>query len=1253
MSGKARIILKSLVKSFLISLAITIPGLLLMLVSPVLGSVWLLLGSFWMMAVSYQRPWRLSVVSTILPPIALALSYFLQLLVFRDAPSTNIVGGVVIIGIIIGLIRGGVHQVYTDKGAIYARRTIGYLLIWLVCYGLTQLFAVAGSPDYGLGRITGAFSTAMLVTFTLVLLKKYIMTRQTLVTPGNGVTVGLVALVAAIGIWLNLAPVQADAQQMAQTVTQLISVDDLRQIAADIRVGELVANDAYASQYYQIIGEQRSGWDSQLKQNMSWQPITEIYVRLYRYDWPILPGLFDQAGMRSDRIPVTGLEGGSQFSYKPRKSLNLGQYSFLQEREWHQNVLLMRPSTRKFGATSVAYLDNWQITIDVLDGSTTATPSAHGDQRNFDDAATSQLSMQLLGTAYGRMRSGAVGTAVPPPDPEMAAAATFIASVVFILTGGVINAAGSLAGAPIGGPAGGPGGGRAPVPTGPGTQPAIPTAPAQRRQLPPLIYDGEPLATNDQGQYWDPVKGKWISELEARGIIKELNRQKAAAEADAQRRVAEQQSRADQDWEALKKHTRAEAEAERQRQIAQAKTDDDFWRRAGLAKNWLTEYSPEQLAELERLIEKATIQGSVTQADKDAMHDLLNDAFTALSGTEAAAAKAWLAEAAKQDAYLTGAMIGTEIVKVAATIALVSGPQSAILIPLAVGGSVGLVQGKMMGLEGSRWVEHVALSGAFNTIGFNAGAMRPGSWQWQAGVGGVTAGTQTAIWTRGDVGATAQSTIMGALISGGTHVVAQKFTTPTTAAASGDEIAEQATAALSRQRGSGVRPSADIDITPGTGGAETSGRPTLDLPEGAPPAPVETGGTASVETGGTAPPDGRIPGSQSDWSRPPSEYMPPPEPEPSFTRTPPPDSSGIELPDGYQPPPAVETAPAAPPSGPHVDSPSRPAPPTTGSEGPVPGAQSDWSQSPRDYMPQQQPARPPYIEGTEGASTPTGGTSTGDAVEFEPPVPPRNPYQGEGVDPNSGARVVDPRSVPAVHNEPQLQRMAGLQPSGGGEVFDIHGNQIGRLQPDGRLVDLHGREIRQVNLVQVGHGPADGRIASYIDADGNHIRFSEPRLGPHGEVIPGQLAVEQQTVGRSLLTDQARVQRTWEPRPDLDIPNRAARPPDATAAWDALGAGPQGQLTGRDGQLIGRIDSQNVLRTVDGEEILGIGLAREGRIPWYRTRDGVVWTGEGGPTAVDLARQQIGVGQDPELARRLIEQLGPEAPPTVIQPRPQ
>ena len=68
-------------------------------------------------------------------------------------------------------------------------------------------------------------------------------------------------------------------------------------------------------------------------------------------------------------------------------------------------------------------------------------------------------------------------------------------------------------------------------------------------------------------------------------------------------------------------------------------------------------------------------------------------------------------------------------------------------------------------------------------------------------------------------------------------------------------------------------------------------------------------------------------------------------------------------------------------------------------------------------------------------------------------------------------------------------------------------------------------------------------------------------------------------------------------RVGLDAPVRAK--------WDSVGAGPQGELYGPGGEIVGRIDSGGRMWTLDRREMIG-GKVRGGRLTQIRTVDGEV-----------------------------------------------
>ena len=165
---------KGLAKNLLLSALVMGPGLLIISQQQLLGWLWMLLGSFAMMAWSYRNEWRLNWVSCLVPPLMAAASYIVQLIVFGGNPNLIGLGLAAIVGLAVGIARGGTHKVYGQSGGIYAKRLTGYLLVWLVCYLISQFFNILGRQEaLQIGRITGAFSTVMLSTVAIVLLKKY------------------------------------------------------------------------------------------------------------------------------------------------------------------------------------------------------------------------------------------------------------------------------------------------------------------------------------------------------------------------------------------------------------------------------------------------------------------------------------------------------------------------------------------------------------------------------------------------------------------------------------------------------------------------------------------------------------------------------------------------------------------------------------------------------------------------------------------------------------------------------------------------------------------------------------------------------------------------------------------------------------------------------------------------------------------------------------------------------------------------
>jgi membrane protein CcdC involved in cytochrome C biogenesis len=176
---------KTLVKSFLRCLGMTVlvfgPGVLLSMASLTAGMIWMLVGSFAMVAWSYRKPWRMSWLMCVVPPIASVLCYVAQLALAKGGPNVGLFTGAGALGLCVGAFSGWTHKVFVRDNRVFARRTAVYLLVWFAAYAFTQAVAVAGRYEIAnIGRLGGMFTTAMVLTLAVVLTIKYVRTRRRL-----------------------------------------------------------------------------------------------------------------------------------------------------------------------------------------------------------------------------------------------------------------------------------------------------------------------------------------------------------------------------------------------------------------------------------------------------------------------------------------------------------------------------------------------------------------------------------------------------------------------------------------------------------------------------------------------------------------------------------------------------------------------------------------------------------------------------------------------------------------------------------------------------------------------------------------------------------------------------------------------------------------------------------------------------------------------------------------------------------------
>ena len=98
-------VLKAGAKSLAISALVLGPGFALLLADqPILGMVWLFVGSFGLMAWTYRKPWRVGWVSALIPPLAAGACYAIQLLLFgADAPPMPLVAAAIGVGVVFAI----------------------------------------------------------------------------------------------------------------------------------------------------------------------------------------------------------------------------------------------------------------------------------------------------------------------------------------------------------------------------------------------------------------------------------------------------------------------------------------------------------------------------------------------------------------------------------------------------------------------------------------------------------------------------------------------------------------------------------------------------------------------------------------------------------------------------------------------------------------------------------------------------------------------------------------------------------------------------------------------------------------------------------------------------------------------------------------------------------------------------------------------------------------------------------------------
>lgn len=198
----------AIARSLALSALVLGPGFILLAAGMTIpGMIWLFLGSFGMMAWTYRKPWRLNLLSCFAPPLAAMACYAVQLALFPTPPPFLWIVVAASVGVGLGYARGAVHTLRREGTEVFAERTLGYLSVWAVGYGASQILAMSATSVLAIraGLVTGALTTAMLATVCILLLQR----RKAL----------LAALVLALPLCVQ-APSPATAHPIADRTTR-------------------------------------------------------------------------------------------------------------------------------------------------------------------------------------------------------------------------------------------------------------------------------------------------------------------------------------------------------------------------------------------------------------------------------------------------------------------------------------------------------------------------------------------------------------------------------------------------------------------------------------------------------------------------------------------------------------------------------------------------------------------------------------------------------------------------------------------------------------------------------------------------------------------------------------------------------------------------------------------------------------------------------------------------------------------------
>lgn len=708
----------ALVKGLLISGALMGPGFLLLIIGAIVpGMIWLFISSFSLMAWTYRKPWKLNLLSCLMPCAVTGLCLIVQMMLLRRVlPPTEFLILALLVGGGLGAIRSVFHKLHCEPdGSVMARRTLGYLIIWIVAYALTQLAAYLSRNTILIqgSVLTSVLSAAAIGVFSLcLLLRMYSVRKKVMVTNVIILFVSVLSLTPSL-----YAQVPSNPQVSERTLRALknfprnpqeydLAIRELDPIYRKVMtpVVQSVLGGGFQSQ-----GEagRRSEFGNKLGNHWffydfwiagEWIPVSGGKKRAVSINSQIhyksgkikhiedlfIPGGSDKGwGYKKELINFHGMRaihgtnsgGKSQYIYWQRGDhllkLSLAHTSPFTKAQIVEVATKMHRAAKKSGYYDFPGSLLGEVAKPPVSPSTTGAGHSSGSQQESQSSSSSTDSSST-GRPRGRLM-----------DRDTAIVTTSI--VAILLAGGSISMQVSQAIAQALQEASIPDGKN--FPTDASTSSPVPKPP-----VPIIDPDGDPVIIQDgsyeggrPGQWW--VYDGWMDPDEARSVFAERRRQLAERQREIDAFMAEtdrlsEERRVFNEEEAR----RNELEREAERREQQAREEFERKRREHIASRMA-----EAAADPDNGLSPDYIQGLIRSGEHDVLYDLYRDKLEA--DTSAAKAEASQANA---EAWRAGvAADGAGLVRTAAQGAIMTlgGPAGFVPTALASGAISGAGEG--------------------------------------------------------------------------------------------------------------------------------------------------------------------------------------------------------------------------------------------------------------------------------------------------------------------------------------------------------------------------------------------------------------------------------------------------------------------------------------------------------------------------------------------------------------------------------